>query len=220
VTFGLGIYNKGAQAANFGIENIQASLQGQAVPVLSSQELQKRAKSRAAWSQIGMALLVGAAAAAVSQAHTTDTYHSRVRTPNGTYSWSSSYRDNTIGTLGAAAAVAGGVVAINGIQNRLDYTLANLSEEIIQTTTVDPEASYGGRIVIEKSDKAKPPYDVRVVIAWNGAEYPFVFRVTKEGVNVPAPYTTAPTVQPAPPPASAQPNQPTASPAQSTPAVQ
>ncbi len=192
VTFGLGIYNKGASAANFGIENITASLADEQVPVLSSAELQKRAKSRATWSAIGVALLAGAAAGAASTAHTTDHYYGRMRTPHGTYAWSASYRDNTVGVLGATAAAGAGVAGIVSIQNRLDYTLANLSTEVIQTTTVDPDTSYGGKIIIEKSDKAKVPYDVRVVINWNGSAYPFVFRVTKDGLNVPAPYTTAP----------------------------
>ena len=51
--------------------------------------------------------------------------------------------------LGATAATAAGVAGIAGIQNRLDYTLQNLGNEIIQTTTVESDASYGGRIVVE-----------------------------------------------------------------------
>ena len=205
VTFGLGIYNKGTAAANFGIENITTLLADEQVPVLSSAELQKRAKSRATWSAIGVALLAGAAAGAASTAHTTDHYYGHMRTPHGTYAWSTSYRDNTVGVLGATAAAGAGVAGVVGIQNRLDYTLANLSAEVIQTTTVDPDTSYGGKIIIEKSDKAKVPYDVRVVINWNGSAYPFVFRVTKDGLNVPAPYTTAPASLPVPPVAGAMP---------------
>jgi hypothetical protein len=192
VSFNVGVYNKGAQPSNFGIENISAKLQDHDIAILSSSELQKRAKSRAAWSQVGIALLAGAAAAAASTAHTTQTSYGRFSTPRGHYSWASSYRDNTIGVLGATAAVAGGAVGIVGIQKRLDFTLANLSDEIIQTTTVDPDSSYGGKFVIEKAANIKAPYDVRVVISWNGASYPFVFRATKEGQNVPPPYTTPP----------------------------
>jgi len=71
-----------------------------------------------------------------------------------------------------------------------------LAHDIVQTTTIDPDASYGGRIVIEKPVKATAPYDVVTVIEWNGAQYPFAFRVTKEGVNVPPPYVAS-TVPPA-----------------------
>lgn len=192
VTFGVSLYNKGSQTTNFGIENVAAQIQDRPTVVLSSAELQKRAKSRAMWSQIGIAMLAGAAAAAASQAYTTNQYRGSVRTPHGTYRWASSYRDNSVGVLGATAAVAGGTAAVIGIQNRLDYTLENLSNEIIQTTTIDPDSSYGGRLVIEKDPKARIPYDVRVVLSLNSVEYPFVFRVTKEGVNLPPPYTVAP----------------------------
>ena len=191
VTVGISVYNKGSQPFNFGVENIRAQIEGRPTVVLSSSELQKRAKSRAMWSQIGIAMLAGAAAAAASQAYTTNHSYGSVRTPRGTYSWTSSYRDNSLGVLGATAAVAGGTAGIVGIQNRLDYTLANLSSEIIQTTTIDPESSYGGRVVIEKDDKAKMPYNVRIVMSLNGLDYPFVFRVTKEGVSMPAPYVVS-----------------------------
>jgi hypothetical protein len=208
VSFDVGVYNKGSQPSNFGIENVSAKIQDGDIAVLSSAELQKRAKSRAAWSQVGIALLAGAAAAAASTAHTTQTSYGHVYTPHGGYSWASSYRDNSIGVLGATAAIAGGTAGIVGIQNRLDYTLSNLSNDIIQTTTVDPDSSYGGKIEIEKNDKVKAPYDVRVTVAWNGASYPFVFRATKAGQNVPPPYTTGPGMVPGAVSAPARPPEP------------
>lgn len=193
VTFGVAIYNKIQQPSNFGIENISAEIAGTSIPILSEQELEKRAKSRAMWSQIGVAVLAGAAAAAVANAHTTDHYHGRMRTPHGTYAWSASYRDNSLGVLGATAAVGGGVAGIVGIQNRLDYTLQNLGDEIIQTTTVEGDTSYGGRIVVEKpKGDLKTPYDLKLAINLNGQIYPFVFRVTDEGKNLPPPYPPPP----------------------------
>lgn len=196
VAVGISIYNKALQPVNFGVENITAQIQGRPAVVLSSAELQKRAKSRAMWSQIGIAMLAGAAAAAASQAYTTNSYRGSYRTPRGTYRWTSSYRDNSLGVLGATAAVAGGTAAIVGVQNRLDYTLENIADEVIQTTTVDPDSSYGGRVVIEKDPKAKLPYDVRIVMSLNGTDYPFAFRVTKEGVNLPPPFVVAPPAAP------------------------
>jgi hypothetical protein len=205
VSFRVAVYNKGFQPTNFGVENIHATLAGVDVPVLSRQELQKRAKSRAAWSQVGMALLAGAAAYGASQAYTMQTNTGFLSTPHGSYSWVSSYRDNSLGVLGAAAATAGGTAAIVGIQQRLDYTLANLATDIVQTTTVDPSASYGGRIVIEKLNKAAVPYDVVTVISMGSEQYPFTFRVTHDGVSVPPPYIAKPipaSAGPQPSPAS------------------
>jgi hypothetical protein len=196
VAVAIAVYNKGDQPFNFGIENISASFGGKPITVLSSAELQRRAKNRAMWSQIGVALLAGAAAYGASQSFGTSTGSGFVNTPRGIYSWTSTYRDNTAAILGTAAATAAGTAAIVGIQNRLDFTLANLADQIIQTTTVDPDSSYGGRVIIEKDPKAKLPFDFRIAMTLNGVEYPFVFRVTREGVNVPPPFAVA-TIAPA-----------------------
>jgi hypothetical protein len=190
-TFGVAVYNKGDNSTNFGIENVTASIGGKAIPVLSREELQRRAKSRAAWSAIGMAMLAGVAAAAASTAHTTEHYYGNVRTPHGTYFWSSSYRDNSIGVLGASAAVAAGTAGIVGIQNRLEYTLGTLATDIVQTTTIDPDNSYGGEVVIEKPSGTSMPYDVTITMHFNGADYPFTFRMTEQGKNKPPAFTEA-----------------------------
>lgn len=209
-TFGVAIYNKGDNSINFGIENVTASIGGQAIPVLGREELQKRAKSRAAWSMVGLALLSGVAAAAASTAHTTDHAYGNVRTPHGTYFWSSSYRDNSIGAAASAATIAAGTAGIIGIQNRLEYTLGTLATDILQTTTVDPDNSYGGVVVIEKPDGGKLPYDVTITMHFNGADYPFTFRLTEQGKNKPPAFTDAalgnhPRVSAAPPASSAAP---------------
>jgi len=190
-TFGVAVYNKGENSVNFGIENVTASIGGRPIPVLSREELQKRAKSRAAWSVVGLALLSGVAAAAASTAHTTSHSYGNVRTPHGTYFWSSSYRDNSIGALGAGAAIGTGTAGIVGIQNRLEYTLGTLATDIVQTTTVDPDNTYGGEIVVEKPSAASVPYDVTITMHFNGADYPFTFRMTEQGKNKPPAFTEA-----------------------------
>jgi hypothetical protein len=195
VSLGLAIYNKAGASANFGIENIRATVNGAPLEVFTLDQLESKAKNRAMWSAIGVAVLAGAAAAAVSSAHNTNTYRSRTSGPFGTVSHVAVWRDNSPGIIGATAATAAGVAGIVGIQRRLDYTLENLAGDIVQTTTIDPDASYGGRIVLAKP-KAPPPYDVNVIINWNGADYPFAFRVTEAGKNIPAAYTTPPAALP------------------------
>lgn len=190
-TFGVAVYNKGDNSVNFGIENVTASIGAKQIPVLSREELQKRAKSRAAWSAIGLAVLSGVAAAAASTAHTTSHSYGNVRTPHGTYFWSSSYRDNSLGAIGAGAAIGAGTAGIVGIQNRLEYTLGTLATDILQTTTVDPDNSYGGEVVVEKPSGASLPYDVTVTMHFNGADYPFTFRMTEQGKNKPPAFTEA-----------------------------
>jgi hypothetical protein len=190
-TFGVALYNKGDNSVNVGIENVTASIGGQSIPVLSREELQRRAKSRAAWSMVGIALLSGVAAAAASTAHTTDHSYGNIRTPHGTYFWSASYRDNSIGAAASAATVAAGTAGIIGIQNRLEYTLGTLATDILQTTTVDPDNSYGGVVVIEKPSGMSTPYDVTLTVHFNGADYPFTFRMTEQGKNKPPAFTEA-----------------------------
>lgn len=190
-TFGVAVYNKGDNSANFGIENVTASINGQSIPVLSRDELQKREKSRAAWSMVGLALLTGVAAAAASTAHTTDHSYGNVRTPHGTYFWSASYRDNSLGAAAAAGTIAAGGAGIVSIQNRLDYTLGTLATDIVQTTTIDPDNSYGGIVIIEKPSGVGIPYDVTVTLHFNGADYPFTFRMTEQGKNKPPAFTDA-----------------------------
>jgi hypothetical protein len=190
-TFGVAVYNKGDNSINVGIENVTASIGGKTIQVLSREELQKRAKSRAAWSMVGLALLSGVAAAAASTAHTTSQSYGNIRTPRGTYFWSSSYRDNSIGAVAAGAAIGAGTAGIVGIQNRLDYTLGTLATDILQTTTVDPDNSYGGIVVIEKPTGTATPYDVTISISLNGVGYPFTFRLTEQGKNKPPPFTEA-----------------------------
>jgi hypothetical protein len=142
------------------------------------------------WSQIGMAVLAGAAAAAVANAHTTHTNYGRVRTPHGTYSWASRYRDNSLGVVAATGAAVAGGVAISRIQDRLDATLDMLDDEVIQRTTVEPQSSYGGRIVLEKI-KDRKQRDIRLSVAWHGETYTFAYRIPATGEPAPAPLRTA-----------------------------
>lgn len=188
-TFAVAVYNKSNASANFGIENITATVNGVPLPVLSREELQRRAKNRATWSAIGIALLSGVAAAAASSAYTTSHSYGNVRTPAGTYHWAMSYRDPTIGAVGASMAASAGVAGIVGVQNRLDYTLGTLAGDILQTTTVDPDDSYGGEVVVEKPRNVGIPYDVTLTMHWNATDYPFVFRMTEQGKNKPPEFT-------------------------------
>lgn len=210
LSFAVAVYNRGGLPANFGIENVAADVGGATIPILSERELEKRARSRALWTQVGVTLLSGVAAGIASTAHDTSHARGRIATPGGTYAWSGAYRDGSAGALGAGLAAGAGGAAVVGIQNRLDDTIAGLGQTVVQTTTVGDEASYGGRIVLEKVGGARLPYDVRLIVRWNGADHPFVFRVTEDGRDRPPPYP-APSIRPALAPAPAP--QPTVTPA-------
>jgi hypothetical protein len=198
ITFGVAVYNKGTAPANFGIENVDAVIGGRMLAVLPEVELERRAKKRAVWTQVGIAMLSGAVAGVAAGVSATSHSRGVVRGPGGAYRWSASYRDPSAGAVGAGLAAGAGAAGIAGVQQRLDYTLGELAANVVQTTTVDPQASYGGRLVLEKPEGALLPYDVMLAVHWNGADYPFTFRVG-EGAGMPAPALAAvPAVHPIP----------------------
>jgi hypothetical protein len=190
LAFAVIVYNDADDAANFDATDIAAEAGPQKLRSFTVDELEKAARSRAMWSQIGMAVLAGAAAAAVANAHTTSTSYGRVRTRHGSYSWASRYRDNSLGVVAATGAAVAGGVAISRIQDRLDATLDALDDEVIQRTTVEPQASYGGRIVLEKI-RDKKQRDIRLSVAWHGETYTFAYRIPAKGEPAPAPLRTA-----------------------------
>jgi hypothetical protein len=179
ISFAVVVYNDSDRVADFGTTNISATAGDQTIGAFTESELESSAKRRATWSAVGIALLAGVAAGAASQAYTTNHYYGRMRTPHGTYSWRGSYRDNSIGVLGATAATAAGVAGVVSIQDRLSQTLGMLNNEIIQRTTIDPASSYGGRIVMQKIKGTAR--DVKIAIDWNGETYAFGLHIPKKG---------------------------------------
>lgn len=171
--FMIAVYNKETGAVgNFGAENIRVTrADGSLVQVFSRQDLEKKAKNRAMWSQIGMAVLAGAAAAAQNNNTTINTY-----TPRGTYT-TVIHRPGLSG--GQIAAIGAGGAGIALSQMRLQQTLDQLGDEIIQTTTVDPDASYGGRIIIGKLKKQAKRELLTVDVEFNGENHIFQFEATK-----------------------------------------
>lgn len=91
--------------------------------------------------------LAGAAAAANAGRHS---YSGSVATPYGYYRYSGTYVNGTERALATTAATAGGAYAIASIQQGLDNLVANLGETVLQTTTIDQGAGYGGNIVLDK----------------------------------------------------------------------
>ncbi len=186
-SFGVAVFNQSGLPANFGIENISISSQGQQLPLFSREQLQQKAQNRATWARIGTGVATALAASAAGQEH--NTYVSRFNAPG--FSAVAVYKDYTPGAIAQAQTIAAGGQAFSAIQQRLDFTLDHLAQEIVQTTTVDPGTAYGGRVVIAHNSKLRLPYDMQVIVLWNGTRYPFTFRVTKAGQNVPPPFVIA-----------------------------
>lgn len=178
LTFDVAVLNTGPATDDFGVEDVSVAFGDQQVAVLSRQQLEKMAKNRAFWGTMAVALATGLAAA--SAANQRDTYTATTFTRHGTYRIYIS-GPSAAGQIQAAAITAGGAYTVARIQDRLDRTRAALAHEIVQTTTIDPDDSYAGRIVVEKpkGKTAKWPQAVALNISFNGEQYPFVFNVTK-----------------------------------------
>lgn len=183
LAFNIAVFNTGKQAANIDVSNFALTADAVTVGALSVEVLEKKAKSRAAWTQVGLAVLGGVTAAAAASQR--DTYHSTFVTPRGRTYHSYYSAPSALGQATAVASVAAAGVGIAAVQNRLDQTLEALGSEIVQLTTVDPDDSYGGTIVFEKVKFAKLPMQVTMTVDWNGRKYPFAFQIAKPGTPAP-----------------------------------
>lgn len=172
LTFKVAVYNKSTVPMNVGVENITFTHGTQTLAVFTKDQLAAKAKNRAMWSQIAYAALAGAAAAAQSN-DTTITTH----TPSGRVYRTVINRPGLSDGQIATVAAGGGAIALSQIG--LNKTLEALDDEIIQTTTLDPESGYGGRIVCSKLKKAKVGDVVALAVDVNGERHIFRFKVEK-----------------------------------------
>lgn len=181
LTFGVAVINLGSTPSEFGIENIRATVADQDIMVLTAERLRQQAERRAGWAAALTGLAGGlSAAAAASQ---TDTYSATTYTPRGTYR-TIIQRPSVGGQIAAAGITAGTAYSIANIQNQLDQTLAMLGDEIVQTTTIDPEDSYGGRFVLATMPRGHTrwPQQVTITITYQGEQHPFTFNVTRADI--------------------------------------
>lgn len=172
LTFKVAVYNKSKAPFNLGVENASLSHGDEKLAIFTKEDLEKKAKTRAIWSQIGYAALVGVAAAAQNNNTHITTY-----TPRGGV-----YRTviNRPGLSdGQVVTVAAGGTAIALSQVGLQKTLEALNDEILQTTTLDPDSGYGGRIVCAKLKKATVGDPIVLTVEINGEKHVFRFLIDK-----------------------------------------
>jgi hypothetical protein len=171
IQFKVAVFNSGEQPYNFGTENVRVSDNGEAVQVFTREELEHKAKNRAMWSQIGYAMLAGAAAAAQNNNVYATTY-----TPHGVYH-TTIYRPGLSDGQLATVAAGGGAIALSQIG--LQKTLEQIGNETLQTTTVDPNSGYGGTIVVAKLKHGKPGDKMTLTVDTGGQTSVFTFTLKK-----------------------------------------
>ncbi|WP_343698972.1 hypothetical protein [Caulobacter sp.] len=198
--FSLVVVNQGVSSANFGVENVSATLDGVPVAVPTRAQLADQAQRKAREAKIGAALFAGAVAGLVSGASNEGAYYQHVRGPHGGYTREVRWEDNTPGVIGATTAVAGGALAIQGVDDRLADRLDRLDGQILQTTTVDPGERFGGMIVVPIDRQSGYPVRIQLQVTFNGAVYPFAFLLAPAVMAPAAPPSSSP---PAAPPIAA-----------------
>ncbi|QSR18405.1 hypothetical protein CA833_14615 [Novosphingobium sp. KA1] len=195
LAFNVAVYNDASQSANVDVSSFSLTSESVTVAALSVDELERKAKNRATWATVGLALAGGLTAAAAASQR--DHYRSTLYTPHGAYRYTYS-APSTAGQIQAAAIAGGTAYGIVSIQRQLDQTLDDLGDQIIQMSTVNPHESYAGKIVFNKVKLPKLPAQVTMIVDWNGQKYPFTFQIAKAGT--PAPPFRPSTIEPEPKP--------------------
>lgn len=147
--YSVAAYNRGEEPVTFGVENIALEADGVPVRIFTVPELERMAKNDAATAAVLIALAGGVSAAAAAQSPTST---STLYTPSGIYR--SETTNRALQSLATSASVAQTSNSLNNVSSALDATLANLGQNMLQTTTVDPDSSFGGQVV---GDRVKVP---------------------------------------------------------------
>ncbi len=173
MTFVLAVFNNGDQPINFDLSNIRASAGGQPLRAIGVDELIRKAKSRAFWRSVGIGILGGLVAGIASSQ--TNTYYSSYRSRYGS-SYTVIRYPSLAGQLAADRISGDTLYALTAVEGQLARTRAMLSDQIVQTMTLQPGDSYAGRVVLAKV-AGSLPRSVDIVVDWNGEAYPFALRL-------------------------------------------
>lgn len=183
--FAIAFYNAGPEPVNIGLEDIHVVVNGTPLRIFPVEELERQEKQKAWWKQFGTAMLGGLASGAAASQR--DHYYSSISGPYGSYTYHMS-SPSLAGQLQADRIQADTAFGIAAIQYQLDRTIELFNDHVVQRTTVDPGASYGGLLIFDKLKTGDPPFEVRIDVDWNGERYPFAYVMQRPGRPVPQQY--------------------------------
>lgn len=175
LVFAVAVYNSGEKPFNFGVENVRLEAAGAPVRVFTYAELERMAKNDATTALVLTALAGGVAAAA---AYSGPTSQSTTTSPWGTIQTTTT--NYAAQAVAASAATATSAATMGAISENLDFTLVNLSNSILQTTTVDPDASYGGQVVGDRVEVPDTGLPTVFIVEVEGERFDFAFDFTKD----------------------------------------
>jgi hypothetical protein len=187
VNFGITVFNRSDRAADIDLANVTAFVGDAPAEILTVAALQKRANNRAFWTSMAVAAMSGLAAGMVAAS----TSHTTIRTsgPYGMHTTKIRYHDGA-NSANATMIGASGVAAAGSIQDKGAREAAQMGDEILGLTTVDPGDAYGGRVVIDKI-KGPLPQTIMLSVEWNGEVYASKWQLVPEGTPAPA-FSAAP----------------------------
>jgi hypothetical protein len=175
LAFSVAILNAANAPVTIDTGNFYIKAGNQVIAPFTVDQLRSKAKSRAVWSKIGTA--VGGYLVASTLA---DTNYGTVSTSYGTYTVSM-----TTPSAGSARVVDYTIAELGAIQDRLDTTRARLGDEIVQTSTIDPDHTYAGKLVFQKLKDSSLPQHITLMVGLNGEQYAFTFQLAKQGTPAP-----------------------------------
>lgn len=199
VNFGITVFNRSNRASDIDLSDVSVSVGEAPAHIFTVNELQKRANHRAFWTSMAVAAVSGVAAGVVAASSS----HATIRSsgPYGTrvsrITYHDGYNSANAAIIGASGAAAAGSIQANGRRDA-----AQIGDEILALTTVDPGDAYGGRVVIDKI-KAPLPQAITVRVEWNGDAYVSKWQLVPEGTPAPL-FGEAPVEAVAEPAASAR----------------
>jgi hypothetical protein len=164
--FAIDITNTSPAAINFGLADIAVIVDGKPVVVLTKDELARKAQNAAGWQRFGAAMVAGLTN---TNYNTTTTNGYVGRTPV-------SIQSTTVGR-DSYAEQRDRERMDNSIEGALAARLADAANNNVDLTTIDPGASYGGKIVLDKP-KAKS-WPAEAVVTVRGEAFHFTMKNSK-----------------------------------------
>jgi hypothetical protein len=201
LAFSVAILNAANAPVTIDSGNFYIKAGNQVISPFTVDQLRSKAKNRAVWSKVGTAV-GGYLAASIVGSALADTSYGTVATPQGTYTVSMS-TPSLAGEIASARIMDNTITGIAAIQDRLDNTRAQLGNEIVQTSTIDPGRTYAGKLVFQKLKVSSLPQHITLVVGLNGEQYAFAFQLAKPGTPAPpiaysAPAPPTPVAAPVP----------------------
>lgn len=160
------IENHSQSPINVGTENVIArDAAGNLMHVFTAEELISAANSSARLKKIvtGVAVVAGVAlSVAASQTTTSGT----VYTPNGPVTYYQRITDPAVAVAGSAASAAGGLVALNSINNTRNESVQFVTNNYLRTTTIWPGGAIQGffETEIPRSGPVPRPFTLTVQV--------------------------------------------------------